>query len=67
MAELNNENINTKQPNCYQNIFFRQPEFFSVSNAACLYSSSQNIPHNHAKLLNNSTKYKDELIYEIST
>jgi hypothetical protein len=28
MAELNKENINTKQHNCYQNILFLHPEFF---------------------------------------
>jgi len=28
MAELNKENINTKQPSCYQNILFLHPDFF---------------------------------------
>ena len=28
MAELNKENINTKQHNCYQHILFLTPEFF---------------------------------------
>jgi hypothetical protein len=57
---------NTKQHSCYQDILFLHPEIFSVSNAASLYSSSQNVPHNHAKLVNNGT-YEDKLIYEIST